>query len=97
MTFGFTHAGFSVPHLIADLLQLLSLVVLIDVVISYMLMFRANLSPYHPFVRLVRRIVTPILEPIRRALPPNKTNNLDFSPMVVMIAIQVICSILYHM
>ncbi len=86
---------FNVPHLIADVLQLVILLVLIEVVISYMIQFGAKLSSYHPFVRFVRRIVNPLLDPVRRALPPYKTGNIDFSPMIVMIALQVIVRFLY--
>src|SRR5579862_2197905 len=86
---------FNVPHLLADILQLLILLILIEVVISYMIQFGAKLSSYHPFVQFVRKIVNPLLDPVRRALPPYKTGNIDFSPMIVMIGLQVVVRFLY--
>jgi len=49
---------FSVPHLIGSVLWLLTLLILIEVIMTYMIQYGARLSSYHPFVRLVRRIVT---------------------------------------
>ena len=89
--------SFSLPHLIGSILWLLTLLILIDVVMTYMIQFGARLSSYHPFVRLVRRIVNPMLEPVRRALPPYKTNNIDFSPLVVMMILQLIAGFLWRM
>ena len=89
--------NFSVPHLLGSVLWLLTLLILIDVVTTYMIQFGARLSSHHPFVRLVRRIVNPMLEPVRRALPPYKTNNIDFSPMIVMMVLQLIAGFLWRM
>jgi YggT family protein len=88
---------FNVPYLIGDLLQLVVLLILVEVVISYMIQFGARLSSYHPFVRFVRKIVNPLLDPVRRALPPYKTGNLDFSPMIVILLLQVIIRFLYSL
>jgi YggT family protein len=86
---------FNVPYLIGDLLQLVILLILIEVVMSYMIQFGAKLSSYHPFVRFVRKIVNPMLDPVRRALPPYKTGNIDFSPLIVILVLQVIVRFLY--
>jgi len=45
-------------------------------------------NPYNPIVQLLRRLTEPVMAPIRRLLPPWKTFNLDFSPMVVILLIQ---------
>jgi YggT family protein len=90
-------AYLSVPHLIGSVLWLLTLLILIEVVMTYMIQYGARLSSYHPFVRLVRRIVNPMLEPVRKALPPYKTNNIDFSPMIVMMVLQLIAGFLWRM
>ena len=46
-----------------------------------------RVSPYHPtwgpVVRLIQGVTEPILNPIRRLLPP--MGGLDFSPMVVLL------------
>jgi YggT family protein len=36
----------------------------------------------------LRRVTEPVLEPVRRLLPPWKTGGLDLSPLIVLIAIQ---------
>ncbi|HLJ55128.1 MAG TPA: YggT family protein [Chthonomonadaceae bacterium] len=66
----------------------------IEVVFSYMFAFRSGLSPYHPAVRIVRSIVNPMLDPIRRLLPPSRTGNLDFSPMILIMVLSLIRSLL---
>ena len=58
------------------------------VIIAAALISWFNLSPYHPAVRLLRGLTEPVLAPIRRLLPPWKTWNLDFSPMIVIALIQ---------
>lgn len=49
-------------------------------------------NPYHPtwgpIIRVVNGIVDPILNPIRRLLPP--LGGLDFSPMVVLLLARVL-------
>ena len=64
----------------------LSLVVLVDVVLSYFL------TPYHPIKRALDSVVEPMLAPIRRLLP--SVGMFDFSPVVLIILIQVVESVL---
>lgn len=49
-------------------------------------------DPYHPtwgpIIRLVNGIVDPIVNPIRRLMPP--LGGLDFSPMIVLILARVL-------
>jgi YggT family protein len=66
--------------------NVLSLVVLAQVVVSYFL------NPFHPIRRILDTIVDPMLAPIRRVLP--QLGGLDFSPAVLIILIQVIGTIL---
>ena len=49
-------------------------------------------SPDHrnPIVIFLHRVTEPVLQPVRRMLPPWKTGGLDLSPMIVLIAIQFI-------
>ena len=65
---------------------LLFLLVLTHVVISYFM------SPYHPFRMQVDRLVEPMLAPIRRVVP--LVGMLDFSPVILLILIQIIGYIL---
>ncbi|MCJ7706868.1 MAG: YggT family protein [Anaerolineales bacterium] len=60
----------------------LTLVVLADMVVSFVL------NPFHPVRRALDSFVNPMLAPIRRILPP--LGMFDFSPMVLLILIQII-------
>jgi YggT family protein len=71
------------------ILQLFILVVIVQAVLSYFV------DPYHPVRRVIDRIVNPFLNPIRRVVPP--ISNLDFSPLVLIILLQVLNSILYRL
>ena len=66
--------------------RILIILVIIDVVLSYFM------SPYHPVKMTIGRIVEPLLAPIRRIIPP--VQMIDFSPIILIILIQVIDSIL---
>lgn len=72
--------------LIHRIIQLVILVVIIQTVLTYFL------SPYHPIRQVIDRIVEPMLIPIRRVLPP--LGMLDFSPLVLIILLEVIDSVL---
>ncbi|MFN2214584.1 MAG: YggT family protein [Anaerolineales bacterium] len=61
---------------------ILSLLLIAYVLLSYFM------DPYHPVRNTVDRIVNPILNPIRRVLP--KTGMIDFSPLVALIALQIL-------
>lgn len=71
---------------ISFLFDILSWIVIIDVVLSYFM------SPYHPLREALDRIVQPMLNPIRRIIPP--VGMLDFSPLVLLILLQVLGSLL---
>jgi len=66
--------------------RILIIVVIVDVVLSYFM------SPFHPVRMTIGRIVEPLLAPIRRIVPPLQM--IDFSPIILIILIQVIDSIL---
>jgi YggT family protein len=51
-----------------------------------------NLDYYHPVRRTVYNLTEPILEPIRRILPP--ASGLDFSPMVALLLAYLIRTVL---
>lgn len=78
------------------LLTLLTYAILADVILSW-LMF-ANVvkwSPMHPVPRTLNRFTAPILDPIRRLMPPWRYG-LDFSPFVALIIIQIVRQILWR-
>jgi YggT family protein len=60
----------------------ISLLVIAYVVLSYFM------DPFHPIRVNINRIVEPLLNPIRRILP--RTGMIDFSPLVLLILVQVI-------
>ena len=66
--------------------RILSIVILADIVLSYIL------DPFHPVRRILDSIVQPMLAPIRRFMP--QTGMFDFSPIVLLILVQLIGSAL---
>ncbi len=66
--------------------RILSILILVDIVISYFL------DPFHPVRRFLDSIVQPMLAPIRRFMP--QTGMFDFSPIVLLILVQLIGSAL---
>lgn len=69
--------------------QLLVFLVIISVILSYFM------DPYHPIRRSVDGFVEPMLSPIRRVVPP--IGGLDFSPLVLIILIQVLSNIIIRL
>ena len=74
--------------LIITLIDLYSIVVLVDAIMSWFPVDRRN-----PIAVGLRRLTEPVLAPIRRALPPMA--GLDLSPMVLLIALQLLKRVLY--
>lgn len=60
----------------------LSLLLIVYVVLSYFM------DPYHPVRLAMARFIEPMLTPIRRIMP--RTGMVDFSPLVLLILIQVL-------
>ena len=75
--------------LVSFLEWILILLVFVSVILSYFM------DPYHPVRRGVDRIVEPMLSPIRRIVP--LVGMLDFSPLVLIILIQLVSSLLVRM
>jgi len=74
---------------ISALSQLLVFLVIISVILSYFM------DPYHPIRRSIDGFVEPMLSPIRRVVP--SLGGLDFSPLVLIILIQVISNIIIRL
>ena len=66
--------------------QLLVLLVIVSVILSYFM------DPYHPVRRAIDSVVEPLLSPIRRVVP--LIGMLDFSPLILIILIQVISNLI---
>jgi YggT family protein len=66
--------------------QLLVLLVIVSVILSYFM------DPYHPIRRSIDSVVEPMLAPIRRVVP--LLGMIDLSPLILIILIQVVSNIL---
>jgi YggT family protein len=75
-----------VPELIGFLGWLLGLYSW--VIIAAALITWVSPDPRNPIVLFLRQVTEPVLAPVRRLLPPWKTGGLDFSPLIVILAIQ---------
>ncbi len=62
--------------------QILVILVIADIILSYFM------SPFNQVRVILRRILEPMLGPIRRVLP--NTGMIDFSPLVLIILIQIV-------
>jgi YggT family protein len=72
---------------LARLIDLYSLVVLVAVIVSWVALDRRN-----PLVTITRALTEPVLAPIRNLLP--SMGGLDLSPMVLLIALQLLKGLL---
>ncbi len=73
---------------LARLIDLYSLVVLVAVILSWVPLDRRN-----PLVTITHGLTEPVLAPIRNVLPP--MGGVDFSPMVLLIVLQLLKGFLF--
>ena len=73
-------------ELVHRVIQLFVLVIIVQAILSFFM------DPFHPVRKTIDQIVNPFLMPIRRVLPP--IANLDFSPIVLIILLQIVDAIL---
>lgn len=76
-------------QLVHMLTRLFTLIVVIDVLLSYFM------SPYHPAREMLDRILAPLINPIRRIVPP--AGMFDFSPLILIVLAQILDFILTAM
>jgi YggT family protein len=50
------------------------------------------LNPFHPIRETMARVIEPMIAPIRRVVP--SMGGLDFSPLILMVLVQIVGSIL---
>ena len=78
---------------IAVLVQLISLMAnLLTILIFVWVILSWITPPYNPVREALDRILEPMLAPIRRVIP--MAGMMDFSPMILMILIEVIAQVL---
>ena len=73
----------AIATILNSLLSLYFWILLAAAVISWV-----NPDPNNPIVRFLRAVTDPVLYRVRRALPFVYAGGIDFSPLVVMLAIQ---------
>lgn len=76
-------------QLINALAWLITLLIIIDAVLSYFL------SPFQPVRQTLDRLVEPMYRPIRRFIPP--IGMVDLSPLILIILIQIIQTVLVRL
>jgi len=61
--------------------------ILASIIMSFVMMFSGSTNP-HPLLLLVWQLTEPVMAPVRKIIP--SMGGLDFSPIVIFIAIQII-------
>ena len=74
--------------ILRQIIDLYSLIVFVAVVMSWM-----QLPSSNPLAQFVHAVTEPVLGPLRRALP--SMGGLDFSPMVLLIGLQMLRGLLF--
>jgi YggT family protein len=81
-----------------SLIQLLSIVMLAWIVLSYIVVF-GKVPWDHPIRKIydgLSRIIEPLLKPIRAVIPPVRVGgaSLDLSPLILLVGLQIIAGFL---
>lgn len=77
-------------------LNALMLLIFVDAILDNIILYTGKISPRHPVVKALHNTVEPILVPVRRVVPPLKTQSgyVDLSPMIAILLLTVILRIL---
>jgi YggT family protein len=75
----------AVAFILSKLLWIYSLVVMVGVLISWV-----SPDPFNPIVQFLRSVTEPIFAWVRRRLPFAVVGRLDLSPLIVLVAIQLL-------
>ena len=75
----------AVVYVAVLLLNAYSIVLVVVCLMSWL-----NPDPYNPIVRLLRNLTEPLLWRIRKYLPFTYSRGMDFSPLVLLILIQLV-------
>ncbi|RKU06887.1 hypothetical protein C6501_18150 [Candidatus Poribacteria bacterium] len=82
-------------YLLREALNLYSLIVLVNVLLSWVVFGTQNLTVRRIYL-MTGKIVDPLLQPIRNLFYPMTRNlGIDFSPIILLILLQVLRSWLY--
>ncbi|MBP9733901.1 MAG: YggT family protein [Candidatus Omnitrophica bacterium] len=72
----------AVAQVLSAVLSIYSWIIIIRALISWV-----NPDPYNPIVVFLHRVTDPVLEPLRRLLPPERLGGIDISPILALLAI----------
>jgi YggT family protein len=72
----------NLPQLLKAILNVYEIVIVVRAILSWF-----NPDPYNPIIRFIADITDPVLNPIRRIMP---MTGIDFSPMIIILIIEVI-------
>lgn len=72
----------AIAQVLSVLLNIYWWIILIRALISWV-----NPDPYNPIVVFLHRATEPVLEPLRRLIPPERVGGIDLSPLLAMLAI----------
>ena len=75
----------AIIYIVDTLLTVYSFVVIVACLLSWV-----NPDPYNPIVRILRNLTEPLLWRIRKYLPFTYVSGLDLSPVVLLLAIQLV-------
>ena len=78
-------------NLLATIFQLYSYVLLARIIISWI----PNVDRSNSIVQFIYQVTEPVLEPVRRAMPPLGT--IDASPIIVFIGLHILRMILFNL
>ena len=79
-------------RLLLTLLNLYTWVIIIRALISWV-----SPDPRNPIVHFLVAVTEPVLRPLRTLLPPEKVGGIDISPLLAILAIQVVRSLLVRL
>jgi YggT family protein len=72
----------AVAQVLDVLLNIYWWILLIRALVSWV-----NPDPYNPIIIFLQRATEPVLEPLRRLVPPERVGGIDLSPLLAMLAI----------
>jgi YggT family protein len=70
--------------LVSDAVQLLTLLIVVRALLSWI----PSVDHGHPLIRMIMRLTDPILDPVRRLMPP--VGGFDLSPVIAILLLQLI-------
>ena len=82
---------YNIQTLLINLLSIAMILIFVEILVSNLICFGVKISHRSPFVKTLRSIVYPLVNPIRKIMPPpSRTGNLDFAPMIVLFSLQAV-------